>query len=96
MAEKTSAVLVSALNELMDSCNKKPTCAKTREWVKRREQSGYFNNIVKELKVEDRLGFREMFRMDVRDFEFILLPVLNWFQCLLKHHHLTKNGLKLP
>ena len=72
MAEKTSAALVLVLNELMDSDDEKPTRGKTREWVKRREQSGYFNNIVKELKVEDRLGFREMFRMDVGDFEFIL------------------------
>ena len=68
MAEKTSLVL----SELMDSNGEKPTRGKTREWVKRREQSGYFNNIVKELKVEDRLGFREMFRLDVGDFEFIL------------------------
>ena len=74
MAEKTSAALVLVLNELMDSDDEKPTRGKTREWVKRKEQSGYFNNIsiIKELKVEDRLGFREMFRMDVGDFEFIL------------------------
>ena len=72
MAEKTSAALVLVLNELMDSDDEKPTRGKTREWVKRREESGYFHNIVKELKVEDRLGFREMFRMDVGDFEFIL------------------------
>ena len=72
MAEKTSATLVLVLNELMDSDDEKPTRGKTREWVKRREQSRYFNNIVKELKVEDRLGFREIFRMNVGDFEFIL------------------------
>ena len=70
MAEKTSAALVLVLNELMDSDDEKPTRGKTREWVKRREQSGYFNSIVKELKVEDRLGFRKMFRID--DFEFML------------------------
>ena len=72
MAEKTSAALVLAFNELIDSDDEKPTRGKTREWVKRREQSEYFNNIVKELKVEDRLGFREMFRMDVGGLEFIL------------------------
>ena len=65
MVEKTSAALVLVLNELMDSDDEKLTRGKTREWVKRREQSEYF-------KVEDRLGFREMFRMDVGDFEFIL------------------------
>ena len=52
MAEKTSAVLTLVLNEPMDSDDEKSTREKTREWVKRREQSGYFNNIVKELKVE--------------------------------------------
>ena len=63
--------IVALKNELIDSDDEKPTRGKTREWVKRLEQSGYFNNIVKELNVEDRLGFREMFRMDVGDFEFI-------------------------
>ena len=63
MGEKTSAALVLVLSELMDSDDEKPTRGKTREWVKRREQSRYFNNIVKELKVEDRLGFREKCRM---------------------------------
>ena len=72
MAEKTFAALVLVLNELMDSDDEKPTRGKTMEWVKRREQSGSFNNNVKELKVEDRLGFRDMFQKDVGDFEFIL------------------------
>ena len=63
MGEKTSAALVLVLSELMDSDDEKPTRGKTREWVKRREQSRHFNNIVKELKVEDRLGFREKCRM---------------------------------
>ena len=52
MAEKTSAALVLVLNELMDSDDEKPSRRKTREWVKSRELSGYFNNIVKKLKVE--------------------------------------------
>ena len=55
MVEKTSAALVLVLNELIDSDDKKPTRGKTREWVKRTEKSEYFNNIVKKLKVEDRL-----------------------------------------
>ena len=53
MTEKTSAALALVLNELMDSDDKKPTRGKTSEWVKKREQSGYFNNIVKELKLVD-------------------------------------------
>ena len=90
--EKTSAALVLVLNELMDSDNEKPTREKTREWVKRREQSGYFNNIVKELKVEDRLGFREMFRMDVGDFEFILGKISH----LISPRQMSNFGGHLP
>ena len=92
MAEKTSAALVLVLNELMDSDDEKPTRGKTREWVKRREQSGYFNNIVKELKVEDRLGFREMFRMDVGDFEFILGKISH----LISPRQMSNFGGHLP
>ena len=92
MAEKTSAALVLVLNELMDSDDEKPTRGKTRGWVKRREESGYFNNIVKELKVEDRLGFREMFRMDVGDFEFILGKISH----LISPRQMSNFGGHLP
>ena len=54
MAGKTSAALALVLSGLMDSDHEKPTRGKTRECVKRREQSGCFNNIVKELQAEDR------------------------------------------
>ena len=92
MAEKTSAALALVLNELMDSDDEKPTRGKTRAWVKRREQSRYFNNIIKELKVEDRLGFREMFRMDVGDFEFILGKILH----LISPRQMSNIGGHLP
>ena len=92
MAEKTSAAVVLVLNELMDSDDEKPTRGKTREWVKRREQRGYFNNIVKELKVEDKLGFREMFRMDVGDFEFIPRKISH----LISPHQMSNFGGHLP
>ena len=56
-------VMLVVLNELVDSDGEKPRHEKTRDWIKRRKEKGYFNT-VKELKIEDRLGFREMFRMD--------------------------------
>ena len=90
--KKTSAALVLVLNELMDSDDEKPTRGKTREWVKRREQSRYFNNIVKELKVEDRLGFRETFRMDVGAFEFILGKI----SLLISPRQMSNFGGHLP
>ena len=67
MATTDLAALV-VLNELMDSDDEKPRRGKTRTWIKRREEKGYFNNIIKELKVEDRLGIREM---------FVLCPILS-------------------
>ena len=42
--------------ELIESDDEKPKRGKTREWIRRRKENGYFNNIIKELKVEDRLG----------------------------------------
>ena len=70
-------VMVVVLNELVDSDDEKPRRGKTRDWIKRRKEKGYFNNIVKELKIEDRFGFREMFRMDIADFEFILTKIFD-------------------
>ena len=43
--------------------------------MKRRSDRGCFNNIIKELRIEDRTGFRDMFRMDVADFECILTKI---------------------
>lgn len=53
---------------------------KTYSWTnsslgQKRKDKGYFNNIIKELKVEDRFGFREMFRMDISDFESVLAQI---------------------
>ena len=35
---------------------------KTRNWIKRREEKGYFLNIVKELNAEDTSIYKEMMR----------------------------------
>ena len=43
MVELATLVL---LNELMDSDDEKPTRGKTRDWVKRRRDKGYFTNII--------------------------------------------------
>ena len=43
MAELATLVL---LNELMNSDDEKPTRGKTRDWVKRRRDNGYFTNII--------------------------------------------------
>ena len=72
MTELATLVLLS---ELVDSDDEKPTRGPTRDWVKRRSSKGYYNNIIMELRIEDRLGFREMFRMDITDFESVLAKV---------------------
>ena len=66
------AATLVVLCELLDSDDEKPTRGKTKNWIKRREQKGYFRNIAQGLKIEDRLGFKDMFRMDVSDFEYVL------------------------
>ena len=69
MADLATLVL---LNELMDSDDEKPHRGKTRSWIKRKRDRGYFNNIIRKLRIEDRFGFRELFRMDVLDSEYVL------------------------
>ncbi|XP_066924421.1 uncharacterized protein [Clytia hemisphaerica] len=66
---------VVLLSELVDSDDEKPRREKTRQWLKRRKEKGYFSNIVQELILEDHRGFRDMFRMDVRDFQFVLSKI---------------------
>ena len=39
-------VTLVVLNELMDSDDEKPLRGKTRNWVKRRHERGYFNNFI--------------------------------------------------
>ena len=68
-------VTLVVLDELMNSDDEKPQGGKTRNWIKRRHERGYFNNIIQELRIADRFGFREMFRMDVTDFENILAKI---------------------
>ena len=45
---------------------------KTRSWMRRRKEKGYFNNIVRELMIEDTAGYREMMRMTHDEFVEIL------------------------
>ena len=40
------------LNELMDSNDEKQKRGKTRKWVKRRKERGFFTNIVEELVLQ--------------------------------------------
>ena len=58
--------------DMHDSDDERPSRGKTREWLKRRSELGAYSTIVKELIIEDRLGFKSMFRMSLEDFERVL------------------------
>ena len=64
--------VVMVLTEFVDSDDKEPRWGKTREWIKRRRESSYFQNIFQGWKVEDRLGFKDMFRISATDYETLL------------------------
>ena len=64
--------VVMVLTEFVDSDDEEPRSGKTREWIKRRRESSYFQNIFQGLKVEDRLGFKDMFRISATDYETLL------------------------
>ena len=46
----------------------------TRTWLKKRDELGYFTNIVWELQLEDTEVFKEMTRMDFKHFDEIANP----------------------
>ena len=48
-----TVLLMLTFNEEEESVRVKR--GKTRTWIKRREEKGYFNNIVEELRVEEGL-----------------------------------------
>ena len=56
----TNMFLPVILLELVDSDNEKPRRGKTQEWIKWRHHMGYFQNMIKELIVEDRYAFKDM------------------------------------
>ena len=66
--EAEESLILVMLPELMDSNNKKPSRGKIRSWIKRRSVSGYFNNTIPELMIEERMGFKEMFQISAESF----------------------------
>ena len=65
-------LLPIVLSELADSDDEKRRRGKTRDWVRRRDELGMYATLIKELIVEDRCSFKQMFRMSVEDFEIVL------------------------
>ena len=51
---------------------KKRRRGKTRQWIRRRDERDYFNNIVKKLAIEDTVEYKDIMRMGHADFQRIL------------------------
>ena len=60
---KKSIAAIILLEILEEDGKRENRLGKTRGWIRRREEKGYFNNIVQELMIEDTPGYREMMRM---------------------------------
>ena len=67
-----SLLAVFVAFEVLNHENKKRGRGKTRQWIRRRDERGYFNNIVKELAIEDTTEYKDMVRMSQADFKRIL------------------------
>ena len=67
-----SLLAVFVAFEVLNHENKKRGRRKTRQWIRRRDERGYFNNIVKELAIEDTTEYKDMVRMSYADFQRIL------------------------
>ena len=67
-----SCLLVYQVFDDDDDKNVKKRRGKTRNWIKRREKLGFFNNLFKELSVEDTETFKNMMRMSFHTFQKVL------------------------
>ena len=58
---------------VLEDDEKRPTVrGKTRKWMKRRQEQGLYNNLVRELRLESTKGYNEMMRMKYSLFQFLL------------------------
>ena len=85
VAAKEVAMVV-ILSELADSDDEKPTRGPTRSWIKRRKENGFFETIIRELILEDLVGFKEMFRMGYADSSIVAqFLITGWIISSVRH-----------
>jgi len=65
--------VLDQLEEIEDRASKR---GKTRQWIRRRQENGYFTNIVRELAAEDTPAYHHMMRMKFEDFTAILREIV--------------------
>ena len=63
------------LDELEETEDRASKRGKTREWIRRRQENGYFTNVVRELAAEDTPAYHQMIRMKFEDFTVILREI---------------------
>ena len=89
MAEEALIGLI--ILEVLEDAEKRSTVrGKTRKWIKTRQEQGLYNNLVKELRLEDTKGYNEMMRMSYPSFEFLLTKI----EKDITPMELEKGGLK--
>ena len=77
-AKKHKAAAMLILMEVLedkDEFDGNPKRGKTRSWMRRRGEKGYFDNIFAELSAEDTCSFREMIQMSKEDYNYILIKI---------------------
>ena len=67
-----SLLAVFVAFEVLNHEDKKRGWGKTRQWIRRMDERGYFNNIVKELVIEDTAQYEDMMRMSHSVFQQML------------------------
>ena len=65
------ALLGVIILESLEEKETKNKRGKTRQWIQRREEKGFYTNIVEELRVEDTKTYEEMLRMNYDTLKFI-------------------------
>ena len=54
-----SLLAVFVAFEVLNDEDTKPGRGKTRQWIRRRDERGYFNNTMKELVIEDTVEYKD-------------------------------------
>ena len=67
-----SLLVVFVAFEVLNDEDKKTGREKTRQWISRRDERGYFNIIVEELAIENTAEYKDMMQMSHVDFQLIL------------------------
>ena len=69
------ALLGVIILEILEEKEAKNKRGKTRQWIQKEEEKGFYTNIVEELRVQNTKTYEEMLRMNYDAFKFILKEI---------------------